>query len=404
MQLLRQRLAGHSRHDHVGHDELAAALDRIGEAQRLIATGGFEDVVPAGTESVGGEAANGILVFHHEHGEAPLALGQIEGREGNLFCRALSTWQKNLEAASLSRFAVHADRAAALFDDTVDGGQSEPGSVAAGFGGEERLEEMLDGFFVHAGAGIGHGQLHIGAGLATRRRVLSVEAGVGGAEEEPAAVRHGITRVDRQVEQHLVHLAGIGHDQIERRIEVGLEQDILADEPLQHALRAGDQGVEFEWARLADLAAAEGEQLLGERGRALARVADFLNRLPLRIAFRQVLDEHVAVAVDDGQQVVEVVGHAAGQAADGFQLLRVLQLLAQLFALGLVPLLRGDVDQHHERALELSLFIHDGGTRSQSQHFGPAAVAEAFFDDASLAALESGHALLEERDVFRKHK
>src|ERR1035438_1943249 len=118
MQLLRQRLAGHSRHDHVGHDELAAPLDRIGEAQRLIATGGFEDVVPAGTESVGGEPANAILVFHHEHGEAPLALGQIEGRGGNLFCRALSTWQKNLEAASLSQFAVHADRAAALFDDT----------------------------------------------------------------------------------------------------------------------------------------------------------------------------------------------------------------------------------------------------------------------------------------------
>ena len=41
-----------------------------------------------------------------------------------------------------------------------------------------------------------------------------------------------------------------------------------------------------------------------------------------------------AVAADDGEQVVEVVGHAAGQAADGLHLLRLAELLLQLAALG----------------------------------------------------------------------
>ena len=63
-----------------------------------------------------------------------------------------------------------------------------------------------------------------------------------------------------QVEQHLVQLAGIGHDQIERWIEVGFKQDILTDEPLQRALCARYQAVELQWARAADLASADGEQ------------------------------------------------------------------------------------------------------------------------------------------------
>ena len=81
--------------------------------------------------------------------------------------------------------------------------------------------------------------------------------------------------------------------------------------------------------------------------------------MPLRIVFRKVLDEHVAVAVDDGQQVVEVVRDATGEATEGFQLLRLLQLMAERLALGLVPLLRGDVDHHRKRSLELPRFIEE---------------------------------------------
>src|ERR1019366_1610224 len=122
---------------------------------------------------------------------------------------------------------------------------------------------------------------------------------------------------------------GIGLDQPELRAEVGFQQNILVDEPLQHALGAADQGVEIERARAADLAPSEGEQLLGEGGRAFAGAADFLNRRSLGIVCRKVVEEHVAVAVDDGQQVVEVVGDAAGEASDGLHFLRLQQLLLQ---------------------------------------------------------------------------
>src|ERR1019366_1866902 len=114
---------------------------------------------------------------------------------------------------------------------------------------------------------------------------------------------------------------------------VGFEQNILIDEPLEHALGAADQGVEIERAGAADLAPSEGEQLLGEGGRALAGAANFLNRRSLGIVCRKVVEEHVAVAVDDGQQVVEVVGNAAGEASDGLHFLRLQQLFLQAAAL-----------------------------------------------------------------------
>ena len=48
----------------------------------------------------------------------------------------------------------------------------------------------------------------------------------------------------------------------------------------------------------------------------------------------QLLEQDFGVAVDDHQQVVEVVGDAARQAPDGFHFLRLPELFFQLAALG----------------------------------------------------------------------
>ena len=93
--------------------------------------------------------------------------------------------------------------------------------------------------------------------------------------------------------------------------------------------------VQVEHLGLQHLAAAEGQQLAGQAGGALAGVADLVDAAAARgSSGGQLVEHHAAVAADDGQQVVEVVRHAAGQPADGFHLLRLAQLVFQLAALG----------------------------------------------------------------------
>ena len=122
----------------------------------------------------------------------------------------------------------------------------------------------------------------------------------------------------------------------------------------QHALHAVDQRVQVEHPGLEQLLSAEGEELPGERRRALAawRISSRSSRTLRPLVPR--LAEHLAVAADDGEQVVEVVGDAAGQPAHRLHLLRLDELLLEFFP--------GDVPQEAERhALAFPHRAHHGG-------------------------------------------
>ena len=66
------------------------------------------------------------------------------------------------------------------------------------------------------------------------------------------------------------------------------------------------------------------------------------------IAGLEILQHQLAVPQNDGQQVVEVVRHAAGQLSDGFHLLRLLILRLEGPAFGDV---HGDPDAAHRLAV-----------------------------------------------------
>ena len=93
---------------------------------------------------------------------------------------------------------------------------------------------------------------------------------VGRLDGEPAAVGHRVPRVDHQVHDHLLELARVGVHRAELRLQRRHQRDVLADEPRQHPLEVGDTVVEVDRLGLADLPPAEGEDLAGERGGALA--------------------------------------------------------------------------------------------------------------------------------------
>ena len=159
---------------------------------------------------------------------------------------------------------------------------------------------------------------------------------------EPSAVGHGVTGVDDQIHQHLLELPGIGLDAGRARAGMGGELDVFADQPAQHLLGGAQQFVDGEPHGLQHLLAAEGEQLAGEHG---GPGSGFFNGMGLaahgRIHAELVLEKR-GIAVDDHQQVVEVVRDAAGERAQGLHLMRLADALFELLFRG--PVLH---DDHH---------------------------------------------------------
>ena len=168
-------------------------------------------------------------------------------------------------------------------------------------------------------------------------RELLVERAVGYLEHERAAVRHRVAGVDREVHQDLLNLPRVRLDVGD--VVAGAEDDVdvLADQPAQQRLDLAEAGPRIEHPRLEDLAAAEREQLPGQRGGAIRRETDLVEMPGLDAPRRQHLREQLAVALDRRQQVVEVVGDAAGELADGLHLLRLAVLLLEGVLVALQP-------------------------------------------------------------------
>ena len=105
---------------------------------------------------------------------------------------------------------------------------------------------------------------------------------------------------------------------------------MLADEPLQHVLHALDHLIERDGLLGNHLPPAEREQLAGKAGRAIGGLQNFFRVVAPLVAFFQRLHEQLGVPANRHQQIVEVVRHAAREAADGLHLLRLPQLLVAL--------------------------------------------------------------------------
>ena len=161
-----------------------------------------------------------------------------------------------------------------------------------------------------------------------------------GFDPQPAALRHGVPGVHRQVHDHLLQLVRIGVDRRGARLQFEAQLHVFAHQARQHRLQFAHHAVEIEHARLQDLFAAESQQLLSQRRGAFSSLVDLFQALPAGIVPVQRAEQHPAVAVNHRQQVIKIVGDAAGQPADRFHFLRLHQLRLQsppLFP-GLYPL------------------------------------------------------------------
>ncbi len=105
---------------------------------------------------------------------------------------------------------------------------------------------------------------------------------------------------------------------------------------VRHLVHALDDLVEVEDHGLHDLVAAEDQELARDAGGALGGVLDFLGVAMQRIVGGELAHEIVVVADDDPENVVEVMGDAAGELAHDLHLLRLDELVLELAGAGLL--------------------------------------------------------------------
>ncbi len=172
-----------------------------------------------------------------------------------------------------------------------------------------------------------------------------IEHLVGNLDSEPAALRHGVAGIEREIEHRVLHLRGIGEGRPQPAALDGLDGDFFAERPPQHAVdQIGHQPVEIDRTRLQRLAARKGEQMprqVGPPHRARDRIVE--PPRDLRIV-RQPLPQEIEIAHHHGEQIVEIVRHAAGQVAERLHL-----LVIALNELGLA--LRGDIGDGEDEAV-----------------------------------------------------
>ena len=109
-----------------------------------------------------------------------------------------------------------------------------------------------------------------------------VEFGGGGLNDELSAFGHGVTGINREIHQHLVHHAPVGMDEqlLHRKFE--LQMDVVAECAPQHFGQLVDGFVQIQFSKLQCFFPAEQKQLAGQRGGALCGRADLLGKFRLR--------------------------------------------------------------------------------------------------------------------------
>ena len=269
------------------------------------------------------------------------------------------------------RLAVNPDVSSALLHDPVNGRQAKAGSFAFLFGRKERFEDLLPHVFVHAGAGVADRQHNVGAGKNTdmRARIFPVQLSVRSFDRQFAALRHRISGVDDQVNQHLLNLAGICFDALQIGRQFRAELNIFANQSLQHLVHVGDYVVQTERQRLQNLLASKGQQLPRQVRRAIAGLLDFFEVSPDRSITFDSLQRETAVTVDRGEQIVEVVSDAPRQLPDPFQLLRLSQLVLKVLPVGNVTRNALHPDGHAIKQDKFGVDLHSDPLAILGQEF-----------------------------------
>jgi len=238
--------------------------------------------------------------------------GQIDQHVGDgvvaLF-QATSDVADSAERATLAALDMQLELA--LFRERERGGTGPLGRPFSG----DNLRMRIG---IHAGAIIGYSQYDIASGrcVALASVLARFHIAGRGADHDPAVFAQRVAGVQHEIEQHLLKLRDIRPHIGEVGGKFEIEPALPADQLAEDVGVLVDERVEIQDAGVERLAAAEGEKLLRERRRLAAGVVN-LGHLSHGLGIGgDMRREHLAVAVDDREKVVEIVRNPPRQPPD----------------------------------------------------------------------------------------
>lgn len=234
----------------------------------------------------------------------------------------LSLWgEVEVEDSALALGGIEVDKAAGAGDDAVDGGEAKAGALFLGLGGEERVEDVLEGIFVHSATGIGNGDTDVRARFegAVADTDGHFDLGEVGLDINLAGTVDGVAGIDEHIQAGLMQLGGVDGD----RGKFCIAGEGSAD-PFWE--RFGSDALEF-LHDIGDLNFPEiaffggfgkGEDLLNDGAGAGSAV---LNNIDISVEGRVVglAMEQLRGHSDGGEEIVEVVCDGAGHLGDALK-------------------------------------------------------------------------------------
>ena len=193
-------------------------------------------------QRLGRDLADPLVILDQQHGRARdrRHLGRHRRRRHRPYRRLVALGQIECHQRADARRALQRDMAAELAHEAEYLRQAEAGAAADRLRREERLEGAITHLGRHAVAVVAHRQRDVAAGLRVR-----IAAQPGGIQRRPprrdrdrAAARHGIARVQRQIQQRGFQLRGIGPPRRQVLLEIELERHRLAERALDQRREA----------------------------------------------------------------------------------------------------------------------------------------------------------------------
>jgi len=208
-----------------------------------------------------------------------------------------------------------------FLDDAVGDGEAKACAAAVGLGGEKRIVDTRDVLGRDARTGVRH--FH-------GDRV----AGGGSGHRQPSTLRHGITRVEKQIQEHLLQLV-LETPNRRRRSQIPTHLDPAAAElVLEQRQYVTDDRIEVERRRLALGRPRQVQQAVDDLGGAEGLPLDLLQQLGPGISRVCFVEQHLGEARDARERRVDLVRHAGSQQADRRHLLGDAQLFLKACAVG----------------------------------------------------------------------
>jgi hypothetical protein len=242
--------------------------------------------------------------------------------------------QIETELGAPPRLRIEIDESVVGGDDAVDHGEPHARSTGSSFRREERLEGAIARLRIHADALVADRDADVEVAVRLRRDLSNFVARTDGRRDaQLAAVGHRVAGVDAEVQKRLVELVLIGVDQRQVGSEIARNADVPGKVRRDHLDDFAEDLVDVDDPETPLLLAGERQKMPHHRRAPGDRLLDRFQALGLSPG---ALGPPGALGVrrNDVQDVVEVVGHAAGHAPDGVHLLELAKLLLELALLG----------------------------------------------------------------------